>query len=801
VYAITARTDAQGRVLALVDVSNLTRSLDAAEENLVLEGTWAAFASRMGPRFEAVTVVDLRGVDASDAEGTPAGWGQRLRDGLSRLQQTGRARGYGLHRFELAHPARAVSVRLDGDAVAVRVDRESFHIDGPSRRVVEGEGRARYRPRLSGTTGWVTWMVDSVRAIPWIGGAPIAWAEHLAFGVQHEVARARVRLGSDTSAADASEDLADILHQGPASVLEGPVSDWPPAAAQGLLRPALAHEGEWIAAAPDDPFLARNPGAPPAFYQTFVRTDRERPDTRVYVTLWDPRQLELHVVPGSQEPIGAMGENGSGSIPRDGRTLTRLAAGFNGGFQALHGEWGVYAESTLFLPPKPWGATLFALEGGDTGFGSWPGDGARIPEEVLEFRQNLTSLVEDGVFNPYRRTFWGGTVPGAPVGESHTARTGLCQTREGFVAFFWGNGLTERSLGDAMLGVRCTYGVHLDMNGANTGFEFLRVTPTAATPPRGRPLSVGEHEGPVPSATGFTVRARRMVRGMHEMSFPRYIKRDPRDFFYLLLRPVLPGAPLRAPVSPALPGEGHWRVQGLSTAPFPWPMARTRVRPDPAQPDRWVNLVRVDPRRVSLAPTSTGGSVVAHVVGVEPAAEGAPRIGWIATQGAPRWTLTTSGLGIAGTTFSPGLSVSRAVGIDGEGYLVFAVADRATPGVVSAALDLAGCGPRRLALSAGGLRLPSGQDAAGANADPTAQPAFALVLREAARARRMFPEVTPVPQRVWYDAQHRRVRYQRDEDGTVRVQLTGGQRVTAPTWGRSTPRDAGVATPGPAPRR
>lgn len=792
-YAVTARTDPSDRVLALLDVSNLTRSPDAAEDDLVHAGRWAAFASRVDDRYVAVTVIDLGGVDAHDPDGTPPAAGQRLRDAVSRLQQTGRIEGYGLHRFDLATPARSVSLRLDGDTLIARADRGVVHIDAAVRRVREGERAARYRPRLSGATGWVTWAVDTVRAIPWIGGAPIAWAEHFAFGVQHEVARARVRLGTDTSAAEASEDLADILHHGPAQALEGPVANWPPAPAVGLLRPPIAHEGEWNAASPDDPFMARNTGAPPAFYQTFVRSDRERPDTRVYVTLWDPRQLELHVVPGSQEPIGATGETGSGSVPRDGRTLTRLAAGFNGGFQALHGEWGVYAEGTLFLPPKPWGATLFALEGGDTGFGSWPGDRGAIPPEVLEFRQNLTSLVEDGQLNPYRRTFWGGNVPGAPAGETHTARTGLCSTREGFVAFFWGNGLTERSLGDAMLGVRCNYGVHLDMNGANTGFEFLRVTPAHATPARTRPLSVGEHEGPVPSAADYTVRARRMVRGMHEMNFPRYIKRDPRDFFYLLLRPVLPGAPLRPPVTPAMPGEGQWRVQGLSDAPFPWPMARTRLRPDPAQPERWVNLVRVDPRRVRLAPADAQGPVVARVVGFDPPAPGAPRIAWQAPHDSPRWELGTEGEGLTGVPFGAGTAPTRGLCVDADGFLVLAVADRAVPGLVEAALDRAGCGARRLALSSGALVLPSGQDAAGAQVDATARHAYSLVLRDAPGARRMFPEVTPVPQRVWYDAQHRRVRYQRSEDGAVHVQITGGQRVAAPTWGGRPPaRDAGA---------
>ena len=33
-----------------------------------------------------------------------------------------------------------------------------------------------------------------------------------------------------------------------------------------------------------------------------------------------------------------------------------------------------------------------------------------------------------------------------------------------------------------------------------------------------------------------------MIRGMPLMNFPRYIHREARDFFYLTLRHVLPGA-------------------------------------------------------------------------------------------------------------------------------------------------------------------------------------------------------------------------------------------------------------------
>ncbi len=795
-YVVTARTGTDDAVVALDDLSNLTRSPDAQEEGLVTSGTQAAFATRTGPEVIAFTLVDAAAA-AGVADDPHGDLGARMRTAVTRWQQTGRPDGYGIYRFDLAAHPRSLALRFDGGTLVATAPGHTARVDTRSRQVLEGGAWVRPRPRLGASEGWTGWAVDTVRAVPWIGPVPIAWAEHFAFNVQDDLARARVRAGVDSSRTEVAEDLADVLNAGPAGEVEGPVADWPPAPLAAMLAPRLQHEGDWSAAAADDPFVARWPGAPPAFYQSFVRTDRERPDTRVYVTLWDPRQVEIHVVPGSQEPMGATGETGTGSVPRDPRTLSRLAAGFNGGFQALHGEWGVFAEGTLFLPPKAWGATIFVMDDGTTGFGSWSQDTGHIPADVSEFRQNLTSLVEDGAFNPYHRTFWGGNVPGAPPGESHTARTGLCLTREGFVGYFWGDGLTERSLADGMLSARCAYGIHLDMNGANTGFEFLRVTPAGATPALRRPLSGGhEAEGAVPSAPAFTYRARRMVRGMHEMSFPRYIKRDPRDFFYLLLRPVLPGPALAPPVGPAQPGEGQWHVAGLGAASFPWPMARTRVRPDPAHADRWVNLVRLDPRRLALGAATETDRVVARVVGATQPAPGAPRVALVSTHRSARWVIGTEGEGLGGTALAAGANVTRGVGIDGDGFLVVAVADRAVPDLVARALDLAGCGPSRLGIEpTAALAVTGDRDAAGASLAPGAQPLFTLVERDARAGFRMFPEVHPVPQGVWWEAQHRRVRYQRTETGTVEVNIMGGHRVTVPSWGGSTPPPTAPVVP------
>ena len=85
--------------------------------------------------------------------------------------------------------------------------------------------------------------------------------------------------------------------------------------ARGMRLSGTEVEGEWVAL-DRDPFVQTNAGAPPAFLTTFVRTDRERKYTRIYVALWDPRQVELHTMAGTVEPIGAGGETGTGLIPR-----------------------------------------------------------------------------------------------------------------------------------------------------------------------------------------------------------------------------------------------------------------------------------------------------------------------------------------------------------------------------------------------------------------------------------------------------------------------------------------------------
>ena len=144
--------------------------------------------------------------------------------------------------------------------------------------------------------------------------------------------------------------------------------------------------------------------------------------------------------------------------------------------------------------------------------------------------------------------------------------------------------------------------MELDVNSGHVGFEFYRTQNAKLAPPKGAENLHGDKKFsiimPVPGRPDLTVYGRQMVRGMGTMNFPRYIRREARNFMYLALRDILPG-PNLAPLEPtASPGEGVWKTQGLpqGTDPFPATMATTFLRVEGQD----INLLKIDPKRVDL---------------------------------------------------------------------------------------------------------------------------------------------------------------------------------------------------------
>jgi hypothetical protein len=483
---------------------------------------------------------------------------------------------------------------------------------------------------------------------------------------------------------------------------------------------------------------------------------------------------------GTVEPVSASGECGLGTVPRTPAVMKRFVAAFNGGFQARHGEYGMQVDGIEYLPPKPYAATIGELADGSNGFGSWPGpEVAASGGDFVSLRQNLTALVQDEKFNPWQRSWWGGTPPGWPD-RIHSARSGLCLTREGFIGYFYGGNIAAEDLGAAMIAARCTFGVHLDMNPGHVGFEFYNIAPQGTLAPLDHPLRTdSEAEGAVPEMTGLAFRARRMIRGMGSMLFPRYVQRQARDFFYLTARPVLPGAPIELGPT-AAPGEGVWRTAGLPQHGQPYALATTwtcapRHEPPGDGSCPRVRVVRIDPRAVR--PETSDSSDAPTVVALSATGRGPQTLWWkdsvLSIEGlAPGPNAVPLVAGVA-MNAPAATTASAAVGVqDDDGMLAWVeLSADVHPDARSAAamdelLGRLGC-TARLALPGESHALLGGSlDASGDRPAPQTAVTVRLVRARAPDAHRIFESTPIVPFEVWQPLQAKRVRYMAKPPGS-----------------------------------
>lgn len=784
-YLVHAELSPEGVLLDVGGAYNLTETSGADESRPAVRGERIAYVSSplIAGSHPTVHVFDLSG-QALVTEG----WTrvERMQNALTNAQETGQLRGIGKRTFTLGEgegeaaaqereagakegeaPARDVRCALEEATLVVR--------DGNREARVPLEGPATLPAWLSHESGEiarpgnvVTWSVDRVRDV--IGDEAMQTIKAVAFAGLEVVMRQKESMGGEQAAADAiAEDLGQTTLEAPTRTMPtDPEIGWPPAPLEPWITPALPGEGQWNPQ-DKDPFIRRIEGLPPAFVTTYIRPDRSRKTTRVFIVVWDPRQVELHMMAGTVEPKGATGEAGPGLIPRDPAVLERVVAASNAGFQALHGEFGMMADGVVYLPPKPYGATVAVLRDGSTAFGSWPEDQS-IPPNVMSYRQNMTVMVLDEKFNPYNRTWWGGTPPGW-ADKTHTVRTGICLTKEKFVAYFYGADLGPEGLAQAMIQTRCSYGIALDMNAGHSGLEFYKVAQEGEMDPLGRPLQYDwESEGTVSGIDGWKFRGRRFIRGMGLMNFPRYIKREARDFFYMTLRHVLPGAGITPVAQPPVDGEGQWRVKGLPQHGFPYALATTELRIDAARPDRKARVVKIDPRTVSAVKASaqSAGKTVA-VLDAGPADAGAGSASLWASAGAFAIGAESPVEGaIRLATGSPNAAVAAAaVGVnDKDGMLLYV--ELLTPADASAAdakaldtlLKNAGCSTRLLLAKPLAVALGGDTDLAGAAVHPPQGPTAVRLARADAPGGRRFLEDTPiVPFNTWYPLQQKRIRY------------------------------------------
>jgi hypothetical protein len=407
-----------------------------------------------------------------------------------------------------------------------------------------------------------------MRAVPWIGPVPVAWAEDQALAVRD--AYRRVTLSSGRGATDvvaAADPPAPVLDTSEASVEQ---AHWPPPRIPSVWKSPEPGEGEWVV--PDVPWLRRVPGvardAPSPFYRTFVRPDEERPYARVLLVAMDLRQLDFQMEAGVEDPEPLTGPHGFGRIPRDPLLYRRVAAAFNGAFKTEHGHYGMMVHKRVLLPPVPGSATVVVLGDGRVGFGTWGSDrsvggiAGVGDDEIDSFRQNLDPLIDRGQVNPTGRNLWGFTLPGK---GAQTERTGLCVTASNHLLYAWGDDLSASSLAKAMKMAGCDYAMHLDMNPYHTGFIFMAVDDLSGSKYRSQLLTTA-------------------------MSIPadRYIQYAPKDFFYVLVHD---------PTPPAVGGGAPWAADDGTQPPPRWMPGIWRTQLD--GPEGSVELMDVEPGRAT----------------------------------------------------------------------------------------------------------------------------------------------------------------------------------------------------------
>lgn len=752
VYLFKAKIAPSGAVIGEPALYNLTNT-PADEGPIVSDGHIFLFPVRSNTGTIGIRTLDIRGEGSLEGD-----WSTKARaqNAITNIQQTGQSPGV-RSAFWTVDPPTDVELTLTKDKwVEVSVNDAVARMPAEGGFPIGNLTIIEYQPSVKAKPGnLVTWSVDRVRAMPWFGDDKMQMIKAVAFGALDVYRRTETSMLGDHTAEEIAEDLGDIASRNPPTTFTDPETGWPPPPIEPFMSKPIEGEGQWIALE-NDPFIRRNPGVPAAFLTSFVRTDRKRSYTRIYITLWDPRQVEMHMMAGSVEPKGASGQAGPGMIPRSPELMKRLVAALNGGFQALHGEFGMMSDGVIYLPPKPYAATVAQMRDGTTGFGTWPNDPV-VPPTIRSYRQNLTPLVMDGQINPYKRGWWGGTPPEWEDRVTST-RTGICLTQENFVAYFYGNEIDVMPLAQAMVQARCKYGLHLDMNPGHTGLEFYTVAPTGTLPDFGRPFDrKWEEEGPVPFMDGWTFRARRMVRFMGLMNFPRYIQREARDYFYLTLRPVLPGYDLE--LEGAKDEEGKWRTTGLPQHGFPYAVATTQARPDASRPDAKALLVKIDPRTIRMETNATQNVVVSL--------SNANAVAGQLTLWLTERTAVISAAPIAGgvpvvsghaADASDAANAVAAVGVqDDDGMLVYIeVQEGRRPGadaaLLSSLLDKVGCSSKVMLARP---LLPTFGDQPGPRAERVVQ----LVRVQAPGAGRIFESTPVVDPNEWAPLQAKRIRY------------------------------------------
>lgn len=315
-------------------------------------------------------------------------------------------------------------------------------------------------------------MADAIRSV--VGPGPVAALESTSFTIQdayNQFLAARdggqkaISLAQTSSPGMLAAPIVRIIHAGSAptsSTVQG-------SAVSGAGKLAvITQQSDVLSAAPQIGWSAYGPwlNGSPVMAQSLVSLDPARSYAGIALVRIDLSKLQLHMMPGSQEPSHA--PDVVAVLPHMGLTpaadQARLVAAFNGGFKAVNGRYGMVANGVTLLPPQIGLATVAIYKDGHVALGAWGPD--IVPSaDLVALRQNCPPIIQNGQISPQvyidNTTLWGNTVGNRAI----TWRTGLGLTQDGrYLIYAVGNATTVDTLAAALLQAGAYNAMQLDIN-------------------------------------------------------------------------------------------------------------------------------------------------------------------------------------------------------------------------------------------------------------------------------------------------------------------------------------------------
>jgi hypothetical protein len=328
-------------------------------------------------------------------------------------------------------------------------------------------------PAVSPATG--AQVADLIRAA--VGPRPVAALESGSFAIQDAVNR----FMSTQNGGKIAISLAQM--QGRA---QGPAAPAETASGAVTLATTPWSGSDAVSAPPGIGWQAVGPlvNGSPVMAQALLTLDPQRAYAGVALVRIDLSQLKLHMMPGFLEPSHT--KDVVTAFPNLGLTpaadRANLIAGFNGGFKAVNGQYGMMVNGVTILPPLPGVATVALYRDGHVAMGVWGQDILPSPD-IVAFRQNCPPIVQNGQVSPQvfveNRLVWGDTIGNQEI----TWRTGLGLTQDGrYLIYAVGNGTTVATLAQALEQAGAYSAMQLDINRHYAHFVTYQATGSGTTP-------------------------------------------------------------------------------------------------------------------------------------------------------------------------------------------------------------------------------------------------------------------------------------------------------------------------------